>query len=124
MILYAVTDLHEQTYKAWRMIEEGWELAPNETFVTSLEGLSEWQAPPPPKSAQSILLEMRQLFTGQPLPVQYEFRQVVAEVQAAAESDNIALMRYMIEQMDFSHAKTINPTQGETFRTLFLKCFD
>jgi hypothetical protein len=33
-------------------------------------------------------------------------------------------MRYIIEQMDFSHAKTITPTQGEGFRTLFLKCFE
>jgi hypothetical protein len=123
MTLYAVTDLEANTYKAWRMIEEGWELNANESIVTSLEGLSEWQVPPPPKSAQAILLDMRQLFTGQALPVQYEFRQVVAEVQAAAESENLPLMRYIIEQMDFSRAKTITPTQGETFRTLFLNCF-
>ncbi|MCE2930042.1 MAG: hypothetical protein LW809_01475 [Vampirovibrionales bacterium] len=124
MTLYAVSDLQANTYKGWRMIEEGWETTPNESVVTSLEGLSEWQAPPPPKSAQAILLEMRQLYTGQALPVQYEFRQALVEVQAAAESENLPLMRYIIEQMDFSHAKTITPTQGEGFRTLFLECFD
>ena len=124
MTLYAVLDLQQNTYKAWRMIEEGWEVNPTESIVTSLEGLSEWQAPPPPKSAQAILLEMRQLFNGQSLPVQYEFRQVVAEVQAAAESENIPLMRYIIEHLDFSTATTITPTQGEAFRTLFLTCFE
>ena len=124
MTLYAVSDLQANTYKGWRMIEEGWEINPNETIVTSLEGLREWQAPPAPKSAQAILLEMRQLFGGQALPVQYEFRQVVAEVQAAAESENIPLMRYIIEHVDFSHASTISPTQGEAFRTLFLTCFE
>jgi hypothetical protein len=56
--------------------------------------------------------------------VQYEFRQVMVEVQASAEAGNIPLMRYIIEQLDFSNRTTITPTEGEVFRDLFLSCFD
>jgi hypothetical protein len=106
------------------MVEEDWELLPNETRLERLDGLQERQAPPPPKTAQDILTQMRGLFTGQPLAVQYEFRQVMVEAQASAEAGNIPLMRYIIEQLDFRNRTTITPTEGEVFRDLFLSCFD
>jgi hypothetical protein len=87
----------------------------------SLEGLT---LEPPPKSAREILVQMRGLFGTQPLALQYEFKQVVAEVQAAAESGNIPLMRYILERLDFTTSQVITPQQGEQFRAAFLACFD
>ncbi len=124
MTQYAVSDLHNNTYTAWRMVEDDWELLPNETRLASLEGLQEREAPPLPKTAYEILTQMRGLFGTQALAVQYEFRQVMVEVQASAEAGNIPLMRYIIEQLDFTNRSTITPTQGEVFRDLFLSCFE
>jgi hypothetical protein len=88
---------------------------------TSLEGLT---LETPPKTAREILLQMRSLFGTQPLPLQYAFKHVVAEVQAAAEGENIPLMRYILERLDFTSSQVITPTQGELFRTAFLSCFN
>jgi hypothetical protein len=93
-------------------------------LCSNLEGLSPWQAPPPEQSATDILLHMRSLFSNQPLALQYEFRQAMAEVQAATEANNIALMRYIIERIDFTQSTLITSEQGEQIRTLFLGCFN
>jgi hypothetical protein len=75
------------------------------------------------KTSLDILKDLRQLFSNQALPVQYEFRQVMTEVQVAAEAGNIPLMRYVIEQLDLSTTKTLSPTQAEGVRVLCLNCF-
>lgn len=98
--------------------------APERYEVMSLDDLTGLNLEPLPKTARNIILQMRGLFANQPLPLQYEFKHVVAEIQAAAESGNIPLMRYILERLDFSVSQVITPQQGEVFRTAFLGCFD
>jgi|GEM_PF-6491618 len=87
----------------------------------SLKGLSPEPLPP---SATKVIAKMRALFQSQPLALQYEFKQGMAELEGAATSQNLELMRYMIEQLDFSGSELLTVEQGEGFRALFLSTFD
>jgi hypothetical protein len=88
--------------------------------IPTLEGLT---PEPMPKSALQILESMRKLFSSQNVQLQYEFRQIMAEVHVAATGNNIPLMRYMIGQLDFANSQTVTPTQGLMLKAAFLSCF-
>jgi hypothetical protein len=117
-------------YKSAQLVEAGEPTPPLPTGISAeayayvkvfaLEGYS---PEPVPKTARDILLAMRAMFGSQPLPVQYEFKQVVAEVQAAAESGNVLLMKYIIERLDFTTSTTVSVAQGVQFKQAFLSCF-
>jgi hypothetical protein len=53
---------------------------------------------PREKTATEVLSDLRQLFQGASLVKQYQLRDVMAEVVAASQGNNLALMRYIIEQ--------------------------
>lgn len=71
---------------------------------------------PPDKTGDDILNELRQLFQSSPIVKQYALRQGMAEVVAAAQGNNIALMKYIIEQFTL-------PPEDETLRTQMLALF-
>jgi hypothetical protein len=52
---------------------------------------------PREKTAPEVLAELRALFQGAPLSKQYQLREVMAEVVAASQGNNLPLMRYIIE---------------------------
>ena len=82
------------------------------------EGLPEnFTLEPEPKTGQVILDELRQLFQGTPIEKQYALRQGMAEVVAAAQGNNIPLMKFIIENFTL-------PPEDEAIRQLMLDVFD
>jgi hypothetical protein len=89
-----------------------------------LESLGTLTPEPKPPSAIVVIERMRTLFQSQPLPLQYEFKQGLAEIEGAAMSNNIPLMRYIVEQLDLSGSQLLTVEQGEGFRAMFLATFN
>ena len=71
---------------------------------------------PEPKTGSILLSELRALFQASPIEKQYALRQGMAEVVAAAQGNNIALMKYIIENFQL-------PAEDETLRTQMLAVF-
>lgn len=79
-------------------------------------------APPPgfsliqSKSAATILVALRELFTSQTVAVRYQFSAAMAQVATALEQDDTELAQYIITQ-------TAVPTELESVKTLMLAEF-
>lgn len=61
-----------------------------------------WEMEPKPKPASNYLDELAELFQTLDLSIQYTFLQSMAGVTAAAQRNNIPLMKYILEQTEVS----------------------
>ena len=72
-----------------------------------------WSLEPLPKSVNEVLQDLRGLFQGLSLAVQYQHTAAMATIESAALSGNLPLMRYSIEQLGIDPA----------FKEALLACF-
>ena len=100
MPFYAFTNLTNNTYTSFRMVEADWELGVDETLVeaNSLEGYSEAIPPPPPLSIDSKRLILMEQFKGLPELTRRAFKQTALDVEGFLRLEDINNAIFFLEQ--------------------------
>jgi hypothetical protein len=100
MPFYAFTNLTNNTYTSFRMVEAGWELGENETLVESdsLYGYTEAIPPPPPLSIESKRLILMEQFKGLPELTRRAFKQTALDVEGFLRLEDINNAIFFLEQ--------------------------
>jgi hypothetical protein len=104
--------------KAFGMVGAGGLGTFDANLYEEIEGAlpANFQLEPPALSGEDLLLQLRAQFRGLSVEQQYGFRQTMSEVVAAAQGDNILLMRYIIQQVAL-------PASMESLRVSLLAVF-
>ena len=100
MPFYAFTNLTNNTYTSFRMVEKEWELGVGETLVeaNSLEGYSEAIPPTPPLSTEEKRIMLSQQLRQLPALTRRDFKQVAQDVDAYLRNEDIENAIYTLEQ--------------------------
>jgi hypothetical protein len=94
---YAVSDLVNDTYTGWRMVQDNLELKENETFAESLDGLMELAPPPPPKTPLEKRDIVADLFKQRPLAERVAFVGFASDIHGALTVDDKELALALIQ---------------------------